>query len=170
MVSGTMTAQERLEGSAAPERPRSGRRNWTLGLVLFALTVAGLGYVIGNEVQVNTQFDQSHAALYLTRARLDLTVSDLSSVRRNLESVNGLVRTDAAQLAKDTSRLEGARAALTQAQSDVSQQGATITGLQTCLGGVEQSLNALAVGDLNNAINQLRGVATPCENVSAFSG
>jgi hypothetical protein len=62
------------------------------------------------------------------------------------------------------------QAALANAQSDVSHQTSTIADLHTCLRGVEQALNALAVSDQNRAVGALDAVATSCTNAAASSG
>ena len=70
-------------------------------------------------------------------------------------------------LAQDAAQVKAVQAALAQAQASVLQQGTTIAGLRGCLGGVEQALNALSVGDLDQAVSQLSAVATPCQQVAA---
>lgn len=170
MGSTVLAAEGELSGVAGTQRPPTNWRAWVLGVTMFAVFAAGLGYVVGNEIQANTQFDQAHASLNLTRSHVDRVLSDLSSVRQDLSLVNHWVDVDTTALAQDTARLKGAQAALAQAQAHVSQQGASINDLRTCLGGVEQSLNALSVGDLSSAISQLKNVSGACQSVAASSG
>jgi hypothetical protein len=150
--------------------PRPSRRTWMVALTSFALFAAALGYLVGNQVQVNTQFDQAHAALHLTRHQTTVVGSDLAAVSRDLSLLDAQVQTDTASLASDSTQLMSMQAALLQAQSTVSQQGSTITDLQSCLGGVEQSLNALSVGDQNKGLQALGAVASVCQNVASASG
>jgi hypothetical protein len=153
-----------------PDRRPSRKRSWIVAVASFALFAAALGYLVGNQVQVNTQFDQAHASLHLTRHQTTVVESDLAAVRRDLRILDAQVQTDTASLASDSTQLTSVQAALLQAQSTVSQQGSTITDLQSCLGGVEQSLNALSVGDQNKGLQALGAVSGVCQSVASASG
>jgi hypothetical protein len=59
---------------------------------------------------------------------------------------------------------------LSAAQAHVTQQASLITSLQSCLVGVEQALNELAVGNQTSAIAALNGVSTSCTAAEASSG
>jgi hypothetical protein len=170
MALGVLVAEEHPEVPDAPRRRRARRRGWIAGAVLFALFAAGLGYVTGNEVQANTQFDQTHQSLDATRNRTHAVLANLATVRRELDVVRGQVGDDSAALAQDISELKGAQTALANAQVDVVNQTSMISDLQTCLGGVEQALNALAVADLQGAIAALNSVSTSCSHAVASSG
>jgi chromosome segregation ATPase len=163
-----------VERSPAPPvtsaRPPPRRRKWVIAVAAFAGFAAAMGYVTGNEVQANTQFDQTHHALSVTRHRIDVVLAELATVRHDLSVVNGQVSAYTTALAQDTTQLKGVQAALANAQSDVSHQTSTIADLHTCLGGVEQALNALAVSDQNRAVGALDAVATSCTNAAASSG
>ena len=70
-------------------------------------------------------------------------------------------------LGVDTQDLE---TALSSAGATVSSQHATVDDLQVCLTGVEQALNALAVGDQTHALSALQVVSGACNSVSAADG
>jgi len=151
-------------------KPTATRRAWIPGLVLLGLIVlvgGGLGYLVGNERQANTQTDQAHATWHTTRHHIAIAVGDLTVIRRELRADNRTIQVVAPALAQDTAQVKAVQAALAQAQASVVQQGTTIAGLQACLGGVEQALNALSVGDLDQAVSRLSAVATPCQQVAA---
>jgi hypothetical protein len=160
--------------SDAPDHPGAnrGRRRrrwfpWIAGLVLVA---SALGYLVGNEVQANTQFDQAHHSLDAVRHGIAGVSLDLATVRRDLDVVNGLVAVGSSTLANDTSKLVGARDALATAQADVSRQTSAITSLHACLAGVEQALNALSLADQSSAINALNAVSASCASVVGGNG
>ena len=69
---------------------------------------------------------------------------------------------DTTTLAQDTSQLEGTQTALTAAQAHVVEQAALLNSLHVCLGGVEQALNALAVGSEAHAADALHSVSASC--------
>jgi hypothetical protein len=56
------------------------------------------------------------------------------------------------------------------AQTHVFDQASLLNSLHTCLGGVEQALNALAVGITSKASDALKWVATPCSNAVNAGG
>ncbi len=165
-------------------RPPRRRRKWVIGALVFAVFAATLGYVTANEVQANTEFDQTRSSLGVTRQHIDNVLADLVTVRHGLDVEHGQLSADSTALAEDTSQLEAARDALADdtsrlqaaqrslagAQAHVSDQTSTIGDLQACLGGVEQALNALAVDDQISVINALESVSTTCASAVASNG
>ena len=139
-------------------------------MLALALFVTMLGYLVGNEAQADTQFDQTQHALSVTTGRLDTALAELRTTRQELDVVNGQVRTDSAALTQDTTQLQGVQKVLTNAQAAVDKQTSAIGALQACLGGVEQALNALAVGDQDRAIAALNATSTSCANAVASDG
>ncbi|MGD0392858.1 MAG: hypothetical protein ABSC41_09450 [Acidimicrobiales bacterium] len=146
------------------------RRRWAIAALAVAVLAAAFGYLAGNEVQANTQFDQTHRSLAATQGRTHTVLSELSTVRRQLDALNGQVTVDSTALARDASQLQGVRKALTDAQVDVVHQTSTIGDLRICLGGVEQALNALAVADPDQAIDALDTVSSSCAQAVAANG
>lgn len=169
------TTEVRLtdDESDAPGHPgasRGRRRRWLPWIAGFVLVASTLGYLVGNEVQANTQFDQAHHSLDAVRHGIAGVSRDLATVRRDLDVVNGQVAVGSTTLANDTSKLVGARDALATAQADVSRQTSAITGLHACLAGVEQALNALSLADQSSAINALDAVSASCASVVGGNG
>ena len=152
-----------------PSRPIR-RRSWILGVSAFVLFAGALGYLAGNETQANTQFDQAHHALIVTRHSIAVVSQDLATVRHDLGVVNGQVAVASTTLTNDASKLAGARTALANAQADVSRQSSAITSLQACLGGVEQALNALSLGDQTRALSALQAVSASCNSAVSANG
>jgi hypothetical protein len=151
-------------------KPAATRRAWIPGLALLVLIVllgGGLGYLVGNERQANAQTDQAHATWQTTRHHIAIVVNNLTVIVRELRTDNRTIQVVGPVLAQDAAQVKAVQAALAQAQASVLQQGTTIAGLRGCLVGVEQALNALSVGDLDQAVSQLSAVASPCQHVAA---
>jgi len=171
-----MTTIEDQETVGSPDHPvdRAARQNrpwrWVAIVGAFALFAGTLGYVTGNEVQANTQFDRTHHLLDATRLQIAAVAHALTVVRHDLDGVNGQVAVDSTTLANDTTKLDGATTALATSQANVSQQTSATVNLQTCLGGVERALNALALGDPNRAVGALNAVAGSCGSAVAANG
>jgi hypothetical protein len=149
---------------------RASRRRWPVVAGIVALCAASLGYITGNEVQSNTQFDGTHHSLVVTTHRIDTVLADLATVRQDLHLLNGQVATDSAALDQDTTQLQAVQKALASARTTVANQTSTIGNLEVCLGGVEQALNALAVADQNRAIQALDAVSASCASAVASGG
>jgi septal ring factor EnvC (AmiA/AmiB activator) len=152
-----------------PDRHRRYGRS-ALVVVLVVLLVSALGYLVGNEVQANTQFDQAHRSLDVTRGRIHGVDADLTAVRRQLAGLQGQVKQDTAALAADTAKLNGVKVALANSQANVSRQNSAIGSLYTCLGGVEEALNALSLGDQKHGLAALDAVAASCRSAESADG
>lgn len=146
------------------------RWRWILAAVVFAVLAATLSFVADNEVQANAQFDRTHSALDLTTHHIDTVLVNLVTVDHELSVVNSQVSAAANALTQDAAQLKGAEKVLANAQANVALQKTMIGNLQTCLGGVEQASNALAVGDQNRAIEALGAVSTSCASAVASGG
>ena len=131
---------------------------------------AALGYLVGNQIQSNTQFDSTHGSLNLTRHSIGVVRADLTSVRRDLRALDHQVHQTRTALASDTAQLQQIQTALAQAQANVSKQGSNITALHSCLGGVEQALNALSVSDEQTAVSALTAVSSSCQSALTSNG
>jgi hypothetical protein len=172
MSSAAVTVEERPSSDVAGQCPRPSRRRreWVVGAVALAVFATGLGYLVGNEVQANTQFDGAHRSLNLARQQMRVVLPVLNSVRRELGGLDGQVSQSTTALANDVAQLLGVQGTLAGEQSVVSRQGSSIGDLHSCLGGVEQALNALSVGDQGSAIDALDAVATSCQSAVASDG
>jgi hypothetical protein len=154
-----------------PARRRMSRRTrWMLWIAAGALFAASLGYLIPDQVQARDRYAQAHTALGVTRQQTRTVTRQLDEVRRDLKILETQVGSDSTALSQDSSQLLGAQTSLAAAQADVTQQKSLITSLQTCLVGVEQALNELAVGKQSNAIAALNFVSESCTAAEASSG
>jgi len=159
-----------VDESATGPPPRGRRGRWIVPLVVLALVATALGVVICDEVSTNRQFDRTHRSLEVTQAHIGVVRADLDRVRLQLDGVEVQVFLDNRALGQDATDLTSAQAQLVGTRSDVSQQTTVISDLQTCLGGVQEALNALAVADQNQAIDILNSVAPDCSGAVASGG
>jgi len=143
------------------------RRRWVVSVVTAVLVAAALGYLIDDQLQARHRYDRAHASLGVTRHQTGTISTQLAGLRRNLGLLTSQVGSDTTALNQDVSQLQGAQAALAAAEAHVSQQSSQITALRTCLGGVERSLNALAVDKQARAIAALQSVSSSCSKAAA---
>jgi chromosome segregation ATPase len=148
----------------------SRRTRWVVGIAAGALFASALGYLIADQEQAHDRYGQARTALGVTRQRTHTISAQLAQVRRDLSLLETQVGSDTTALNQDAAQLLGAQTSLAAAQSHVTQQASLISSLQTCLAGVEQALNALAVGKQANAIAALNAVSTSCTAAEAASG
>jgi septal ring factor EnvC (AmiA/AmiB activator) len=160
-----------LDPSEATSAPRPRIRTWW-AVTGAALSVIGLllAFVVWNETEANTKFDQADHALRQTDAHIDATVATLTAVRHDLRFLETQIDASQKSLSSDATLLQGIRSALAQAQQDVSEKSSYIVNLKTCQTGVEQALNALSVGDEPHAVAALGNVSAACQKAAALSG
>ncbi len=157
--------------TAPPRPPRwSRRRRWVLGLAAGALFVAALGLLLADQVQARASYNRTQASLGVTQQRTRTVSGQLQELRRDLRVLKTQVGSDTTALSQDSSQLLGAKTSLSAAQTHVDQQASLITSLQSCLVGVEQALNELAVGNQGRAITALNAVSASCTAAEASSG
>jgi chromosome segregation ATPase len=135
-----------------------------------ALVGSALGYLLEDAAHANHAYDRARASLSTTRHHTTVVSRELAESRTDLALLTRQVGNDTTALSQDTSALQGARAALSSAESQVSQQATLLTSLNTCLGGVEQALNALSVGSQPSAVAALDSVSQSCSAAVAASG
>ncbi len=160
---------------SAGSRPvvRQRRRHlwaWVVTFACVALVGSALGYLLEGAAQANHAYDRARASLFTTRHHTTVVSHELAQARTDLALLTRQVGNDTTALSQDTSALQGARAALSAAENHVSQQATLLTSLNTCLGGVEQALNALSVGNQSSAVAALNGVSQSCSAAEAASG
>lgn len=156
-------------GPPRTESRRTLRRR--VAVVAFvALLGAAVGYLLSDAAQANHRYDHARHVLAVTRTTTGVVSRELATARIDLNLVTQQVGNDTTALAQDTSQLEGARSALSAAQAHVFEQASLLNSLHTCLAGVEQALNALAVANRTKAADALKWVATPCSAAVKASG
>jgi len=170
MALGALEIEHASEVDTGPKTTRRRTILWIGLIVAMALFATALGSIASNEARTDTQVDQTDRSLVVTQGHLRTVLANLGSVRMELQGMNVQVFLTAKALAQDVANVALAQNELANAQSDVSHQTAIITDLQTCLGGVQEALNALSVSDQAGAINALDSVAPSCNGVVASNG
>ena len=137
-----------------------------MALAAAALFFSALGWLIDDQVQARDQADRAQAALTVTHHTTAHLARQLAKLRHDVEVLATQVGSDTTAYDQDAAELKAAQSELAATQVDVTQQTSRIAALHTCLGGVEQALNALAVGNQASAISELSSVATSCSTAS----
>ena len=161
---------ERPAPRAGGQPPSRRRTRWLrLGLIFMAaaLFASTLGYLIDDQVAEHEHFDQVRAALSLTHHRSAEVTRDLTELHHDITLLTAQVAANSSTWNQDEGELKAASTALAITQADVSQQSSRITALHTCLGGVQQALNALAVNNQPSAVVALHSVSSSCAAASS---
>ena len=146
------------------------RREWVVGALACMVFATTICLVVVNETQINTDFAKTRYSLSLIQHHTDSISADLATIRHDLSVVKGQVGTDSVARVTDTSQLQKVQKVLASAQANVSHQTSLIGDLRSCLDGVEQASNALAVSDQSGAVNALNAGAQSCAAAQASSG
>ncbi len=154
-----------------PPRHRLSRRaRWIVAVVTGALVAAALGWLVADQVRADDQFGRAQTSLGVTRQHTETVSAQLAELSRDLSVLETEVGNDTTALNQDAAQLLGAQTSLAAARAHVTQQASLIGSLKTCLGGVEQALNALAVDNQQQAIAALNAVSSQCTTAEASSG
>jgi hypothetical protein len=149
---------------------RHRRRRWAVLVASVSLVAVALGALLLDAAEVNHRYDHARHVLGVTRGTTSVVSRELATARTDLRLVTQQVGNDTTALAQDTSQLQGARSALSAAQAHVVAQASLLNSLHECLGGVQQALNALAVGNQSKAADALKWVSAPCSAAVSASG
>jgi hypothetical protein len=173
MTSGMVTIERSLEDTHRPvSRLEAGNRwrYWVVAAAACTVFIAGLGFLVGNATIANTDFEAARSALDHTRQQAKDVEVQLTLARRDLHIVTREVAQATTARARDTTQLQEIQTALANAQVTVTTKGSAIANLHACLSGVEQSLNALAVGDQKSALSVLNAASTSCNSAVTTDG
>ena len=155
-----------------------GQRPWRVRLsvgVHLTLAVAGavamvVGVLVVDVVHQHGRVGRAQGALVSTHHVATTVAADLSRLRHELQVLTSEVSHQDATLQQDTAKLQGDNAALQATQSHVAAQNVQIGAVHTCLSGVQQALNALSVGNQNDALWFVTIVSPSCSTAAAPSG
>ncbi len=164
------TDRRPFAAEAPTSRRVSRRARWSVAMVTGALAAAALGFLIADQIRADDQFGRAQTSLGVTRQHTQTVTTQLAELGRDLDVLKTQVGNDTTALSQDAAQLLGAQTSLAAAQAHVTQQASLIGSLQTCLGGVEQALNALSVGMQSRAIAALNSVSSKCSAAEASSG
>ncbi len=153
------------DATSAPT-PRRHRLWAVAAAVALALVLTG----IISDLQVRSDLRQARASLASTRAHLTVVLANLSAVEATLARTSAqrsdlqaaLARTSQ-QLAGAEDSLAGTKQQLSGAQLGLLADGVNTVALNTCLAGVEQALNQVAVGNTSGAAFSISLVASSCQ-------
>jgi hypothetical protein len=153
-----------------------------VGLAALVLLSAGLI----SDLHVRSELHKSDTSISALRGRLVTTMRKLSAAEGVLSRTSGERETlevalkltawelgnAEARLASTESSLASAQAGLASSQAGLANadanlalQGASITALNTCLGGVERALNQISVTDQQGAVSSLSAVSESCQAI-----
>jgi hypothetical protein len=171
MDSDVVEALEHPDTRRSDTPPKPTRRyRWVFVALAAAVLVAALAMLADNEVRSNTRFDSVHRSLTLARHQREFVLAVLQFTRHELQTDLTLTTQSNASLADDAEQLRSVQATLQNDQAGVTRQGSSITALQSCLGGVQEALNALSVGDPKSALVAVTAVSAPCQQAVATDG
>ncbi len=162
--------EERSRWGFAPRRRSQRRRKRLLTLVAVTAASALLTTGVLSDLHVRSELRQARSSLRATRSRLVKTLKRLSSAEAGLASSTAqrgtlqlALNNTARELSTAEASLTSSQASLASANTGLAFQGISITTLNTCLAGVEQALNQVAVGDQSGAVTSISAASRSCQ-------
>ncbi len=154
--------------SSQPGRPPDRRLHRSLGvLALLGLLAAVAAIVIGVTSQL--AIADANGSLAVTRTNLHHAKKTLDGLRGQLTAMEAQSTAAGITLAGESAALAKDQAALARAQMDVVANGVNISALDSCLSGIEQTLNQIAVNDVAGATSTLGSVENTCKSAHPAS-
>jgi hypothetical protein len=159
------------EGEPTSSEPRRqpGRRlhRWLGVLALLGLLTVAAAIVVG----VTSQLDiaTANGSLTVTRTNLRHAQKTLDVLRGQLTSMKAQSTAAGITLAGQSAVLTKEQVALARAQMNVVANGVNISALDSCLSGIEQTLNQIAVNDVAGATSSLGSVENTCKSAHPAS-
>ncbi len=150
-------------------RRRRRRRIW-LTAVILVLGVAVLVAAIWTDVDSRNRSNEERAALAAANAHLATLRHDVATTQAAKAVASAKRDSLQASIASTTSQLAAANGALANANVHAYVQGVGITTLQTCLGGVKNTLSQIAARDNTRAAKDISAVSGPCTQLAGGSG
>jgi hypothetical protein len=132
------------------------RRRQRVAVASVAIAVVLVLAAIASDIKVRVDLAAANGSLDSAHSQIAISLQKLASVEGELTSVTG--QRDALQNALSTTSAE-----LTRADKGLFIQGASLAALNTCLAGVEQALNQIAVGDQSGAVASISAVSASCQ-------
>jgi hypothetical protein len=133
-------------------------------LIIVAVGLALLTAATVVAVNSRAHLDRTRSSLDATRAELHHTLAQVAGARNVLAAADAHSEAAAHTLAGLSAQLSTDQAHLAQAQINQYSKGVSISELDTCLAGVEQALNQIALGNQSGAATTLDGVAANCRS------
>jgi len=146
-----------------PEIPTVARHN-RRSVIFLAVAVVLAAALIGWGLHTRAQDAAATRRLQVARAGVHRTVGDLLVAEVDLSTTKAQRTKVTGTLATETSLLRTTESQLAGERTTLSAQGIDITDLTSCLSGVQEALNAIALDDVPDAVTSLEGVATQCQD------
>jgi hypothetical protein len=151
---GTRRAGGRVEGQIWS------RRRQVL-VPVFGSLILVAGIVTG--VKGHARLQQTNVSTIAVYARLQRTFTELSTIRAHLATATSQSAAAGTTLAAASDQLTTIQTQLASAQTGVRLDGVSISELDTCLSGVDRTLNEISLGDQAGAATSLREVSAACQ-------
>jgi hypothetical protein len=156
------------EGEPTSKDPRARSSHRLLGILsLLGLVAAALAIVVavGTQLAITNTDD----AVKVTRAHLHAAKKTLDELQVQLAATKAQSTAAGITLAGESAELAKEQAALANAQSNIVANGVNISALDSCLSGIEQVLNQIAVNNVAGATSTLSSVQGTCQSARPTS-
>lgn len=160
-----------FDGAGRPTmRPAMPRRK---GFVVTALVVVLLGATLAlvlTDLHGRAQVQQTDSNLAAADHQLSAARRQLQVTRAETDAVGTAVRAVAANVLQAQSSVDRTAASISSTDMGLASAGVNISQLNTCLGGVTNALDQIAVGLFPGALSSLSSVSASCNAARPASG
>ena len=133
-----------------------------VGLLLVVVAIAS---VLGvTDARGHAEVGVTTSALASTEALQDQRARDLLNTQEQIRSTTAEVRGLGSSISQTQASLATSDAAISSTERGLFFGGFDISALNSCLSGVTQALDQVAVGQTKGALSSLRAVSTTCNS------
>jgi len=145
-------------GQSRAGRSRAGRALMTAaGAGLLTVTV-----LVGWGLHARAEAAGTNRAASSVRSQVHRTLDRLRATEGQRSAIAVHLRTAGTTLSFETALLRAEQSDLSRDQSAISAQGVNISELETCLTGVQETLNEISLDDDTDALSSLEAVIPAC--------
>ena len=138
---------------------------------LFTLAVLGAACVLlVTDLRARTEVRRATSALTATESHLSKAQAQLLSAQAQMKATASEVQALEASIAQTQTSLATSIAATASTERGIVYGGFDISALNTCLSGVTQALDQVAVGQTAGALSSLGAASTSCNSAKTGSG
>jgi len=142
----------------------SGSRRWRPAIAaLLAVTVLAAGsLLVLSDVRARAEIRTTEVSMTSAAGRLSAIEGNLARVEERLTGARARRAAAVRSFDRAQATLSATQASLARAQAGVRSEGVDLGVLDTCVGGVEEALNQIAVGQTSGGLASLRAASSSC--------
>ena len=163
----TLRSDEAVETHNAVDLTPLGKR---MAVTITAVVVVATCVLLVTDLRARAEVRRTTHELVSTQNRQEQEQAGLSATQAQMSTALSEVRTLQRSISQTQTSLATSNAAISSSEKGLVLDGFDISALNTCLSGVTQALDQVAVGQTKGALSSLGAVSTSCNAARPAAG